>query len=160
MKSIVIYIFIFGSLITGCINAPDFSNTPEITFIGFNKSTMLQGDLNTDSVTLIIDFTDGDGDIGSTATSSKLNLFIYDNRNGFVYDNIKLPEIPQDGAFNGVKGTIQLKLYNGCCLFDDKPNCSVVPSESNELSFDIYMIDKAGNQSNTITTSVLELVCG
>ena len=102
----------------------------------------------------------GDGDIGSNSTSNQLNLFIYDNRNDFIYDNIKLPELPQDGAFNGVKGTIQLKIYNGCCIFDDKPNCSVVPEVNQELSFDIYLIDNAGNQSNTITTSAIQLICG
>ena len=59
MKSNKLYIFIFGIFVFGgCINAPDFSETPEISFVGFSKSSMLQGDLNTDSITLIIDFTD------------------------------------------------------------------------------------------------------
>ena len=135
------------------------SDVPQITFVGFDRSSMVQGDLNTDSLFLTIDFTDGNGDIGSSSTSSDLNLFIYDNRNGEIYDNIKLPEIPQDGAGNGVKGTITLKIFNGCCLFTDKPNCTVVPTEVNKLSFDIYMLDQAGNQSNTITTSVIDLIC-
>lgn len=160
MKSILVYILIFSTIIlSGCINAPDFSDTPSLTFIGFDKSSMVQGDLNTDSITIVIDFTDGNGDIGSKSNSSDINLFIFDNRNGEIYDNIKLPEIPQEGAFNGVKGTIRLKLYNGCCLFDDKPNCTIVPTESNQLSFDIYLIDQGGNQSNTITTSDIELIC-
>lgn len=152
-------IFLIFVSITGCINAPNFSDTPEIEFISFSKSTLVQGDINNDSTFMTIEFTDGDGDIGTSATGTELNMFIIDNRNGAEYDKIKLPEIPKEGANNGVKGSITVKLFNGCCLFDDKPNCTVVPSETNQITFDVYIIDNAGNQSNTITTTPLSLIC-
>jgi hypothetical protein len=160
MKSIITKLIFFAFiLLSGCINAPNFSDTPEIKFIGFSKSILAQGDINNDSTSIFLEFTDGDGDIGTPGNGNTLNLFVIDNRNGAIYDNIKLPQIPQEGANNGVKGTITVKLFNGCCLFDDKPNCTVIPSESNEFTLDVYLIDNAGNQSNTITTTPLTFVC-
>jgi hypothetical protein len=143
----------------GCIKAPNISDTPTLSFISLSKSVMNQGDLNNDSIIVTLDFTDGDGDIGAPTNGTKPNLTVIDNRNGEIYDNIKLPLIPQEGAGNGVKGTIYLKLYNGCCLFDDRPNCTQSPELSNQLSLDISIEDNAGNKSNVVTTSNIELRC-
>lgn len=145
--------------IIGCIKAPNINNTPTLTFVSLSKSVMDQGDLNNDSIIVTLDFTDGDGDIGAPINGSKPNLTVIDNRNGEIYDNIKLPLIPQEGAGNGVKGTIYLKLYTVCCLFDDRPNCTQSPELTNQLSLDISIVDNAGNQSNIVTTSNIELRC-
>ena len=155
--------YIFGYLLCGvllgCIKAPDYDDSPSLTFVSISKSTMVQGDFNTDSITLILDFTDGDGDIGAPGNSFATNLFVYDNRSGDIYDNIKLPLIPQKGANNGVEGTIFIKLYNACCLFDDRPNCTPSPDLTNEFTLGIELKDNAGNVSNRVTTSPITLIC-
>ncbi len=157
--SIKLFLALFVLTTLSCVSAPEFGDTPKIEFVEFSKAAMNQGDLNNDSTTLILKFEDGDGDVGSSAQNGKVNLTIIDNRNNEIYDNIKLPKIPQDGAHNGVKGTMYIKLFTGCCLFNDKPNCTSFPQEQNKFTLDIYMIDDAGNQSNTITTDELTLLC-
>lgn len=155
----ILALFLSLGFIHSCIKAPDISDVPTLEFIGFSKTIMNQGDLNNDSIFITLAFTDGDGDIGSALSFEGPNLFVIDNRNGETYDNIKIPQIPPEGAGNGVKGTIVLKIYNGCCLFDDRPNCTQSPDISNQLSFDITLVDRGGNESNTITTSEIELRC-
>lgn len=161
MQRLITYITISCCLsFTGCVIAPDFSDVPEITFISFSKSQIKQGDLNNDSVFVTIEFTDGNGDIGAESNESTINMFVIDNRNGEIYDNVKLPKIPQDGAGNGVKGTIIFKMFNGCCLYEDgTPNCTAIPDATNDVTFDIYIKDNAENQSNTITTPPLTFLC-
>ena len=155
----IIGLFLGLGLMHSCIKAPDISDIPSLEFVGLSKNVMNQGDLNNDSIIVFLAFTDGNGDIGSSVSFEGPNLFVIDNRNGETYDNIKIPQIPPEGAGNGVKGTIQLKLYNGCCLFDDRPNCTQSPEISNELSFNITLMDRAGNESNVVTTSNIELRC-
>jgi hypothetical protein len=144
-----------------CTVGPKYSITPELSFIGFSKSSMKQGNLNQDSVSLFINFKDGDGDIGSFENDSKINLFVIDNRTKSSYDNFKIPAIPLKGANNGVDGKITVNLYNTCCKFPENIPPCVVSSKypSNELSLDIYLVDRAGNKSNVITTSKLQLIC-
>ena len=146
-------------LILTCQSAPDYSDTPIISFEAFSKSSMNQGSLNNDSVILTITFADGDGDVGSS--DNERNLFLTDSRTGEVYDRFRTPFIPEEGTGNGISGTIRINLFNTCCIFPD----NIPPCESpdlfptNELSFDIYLMDRAGNKSNTITTEPITLLC-
>jgi len=148
-------------IVYGCIQKPDFSEVPELEFVGFSKTTMNQGTVNNDSTTLIVNFTDGDGDIGFASDVFETNLTVVDNRTGNLYSNFKIPAIPEQGANNGVSGEMRILLLNTCCTFPDGiPPCES-PEEypTNELTFDIYMVDRAGNMSNVITTSPITLLC-
>src|SRR5690606_5732233 len=79
---------------SGCLNAPDLSDVPEITNISLSKSVMNQGSLNNDSIVFVIEFTDGDGNFGSENSS---NIFIEDSRKpGLIYE-YKAPTIPEQG---------------------------------------------------------------
>lgn len=121
---------------------------------------MVQNSLNTDSLFLTINFKDGDGDFGGNNQVTE-HIVIIDNRTGEVFDRFKLPEIPTIGAQNGIEGEIQVKLFTTCCIFPGLiPPCVNPPDyPTNDLSFDIYMFDDAGNQSNTITTGSITLLC-
>lgn len=155
------YIFIILGFLVSCNDKPDYPDTPEIEFIKFSKSSMNQGAILQDSVIIELSFTDGDGDLGVESKDTTSNLFITDNRTGFLYTPFKLPIIPTAGANNGVSGTLRLKIYTTCCIFPDLiPPCTTPPAfPDNEINFDIYMVDRAGNESNTITTSNLSLIC-
>lgn len=147
----------------GCINAPDYPDTPQIEFISFSNLTMDQSPLNSDTTVLSISFTDGDGDIGFDMGTSGENIFIIDNRTNEVFDRFRAPAIPPQGANNGVSGEINMVLLNTCCVFppeDSIPNCeSPLQYPTNELTFTIYIEDRAGNKSNEIVTPPITLNC-
>jgi len=148
---------------TGCVNAPRYSDTPEIEFISFTNTTMDQAPLNSDTTIMSIKFTDGDGDIGFEIGTPGENIFIIDNRTNEIFDRFRAPAIPPQGANNGVSGEINMVLLNTCCIFppqDSIPNCeSPVQYPTNELTFTVYIEDRAGNKSNEIVTPPITLNC-
>ena len=163
MKSKVQFLFLvlITALVSACTNSPDFPIEPKIEFVGASKASMIQNSLNTDSIFITISFTDGDGDIGGVTELNRQNLFITDNRTGESYDRFRIPEIPEQGATNGISGEITIRLFTTCCLFPDNiPPCEApIAYPTNELTLDIEMIDRAGNRSNTITTAPIVLLC-
>ena len=160
MKNIILQISIV-LLIASCVSAPDYPDEPFIEFMGLSKTTMVQNTVNTDSVFVFLSFTDGDGDLGHGVTDTFTNVFITDSRSGFIQDRFKTPEIPPEGANNGISGTMRLLLYTTCCIFPDQiPPCSA-PDQypTDTLHFDIFLRDRAGNESNVVSTSDIILFC-
>jgi hypothetical protein len=151
---------IFSFLLAACVKAPEFSDVPEISFVSVSKVTMMQNDLPTDSVFVTFSFTDGDGDLGS-GPNGAFNIFLTDTRTGFQENKFRIPEIPQAGTANGIEGEVRVLLFTTCCIFSDsRPPCTTSPMEpTNDLSYEIYIEDRAGNQSNVIETSLITLVC-
>jgi hypothetical protein len=162
MKKIV---FIFSMVIAviffnSCNTSPDYSEVPELAFVGFNKNVMRQSNIDKDSITLILDFKDGDGDIGAGERDNNINLFIIDSRTNENYSFFKLPAIPEKGANNGVEGRMFINLYSTCCKFPSAVPCSVVPGfPDNKISFEVYFFDRAKNKSNVVKTPEITLLC-
>lgn len=156
------FFIVLGSILS-CIRPPDYSDVPALEFRSVSKTAIKQGLVNVDSFVLVLFFTDGDGDFGSDATSNELNIFMKDNRTGEVFRDFKAPLVPTQGANNGISGTISVLISSTCCIYPPSsgiPPCSVDSSfPSNDLTLDIYIKDRAGNQSNTVTTSVIKLMC-
>lgn len=157
---------IFASIIfifLGCIKSKDYSEIPHLEFQGFSKSTMLQGSNQQDSVIMTLFFTDGDGDFGSKSTSSASNIFIKDLRTNETFREYKAPFVPTEGAANGISGTIRVKIFTTCCIYD--PLTGIPPCErtdiipTNVLPLEVYIKDRAGNVSNTVRTSDIILKC-
>ncbi|NND33059.1 MAG: hypothetical protein HKN76_10745 [Saprospiraceae bacterium] len=153
--------FILTSLIIlylGCITPPEYPNEPVIELIGITNDTMLQSQFNSDSTLIVFSFTDGDGDLGS---DDSLNIFVKDLRDNFISDRFRIPFVDEAGANNGISGEITITLYTTCCTFPNgAPPCQ--PSEefpTNQLQYEIYIKDRAGNQSNSITTPPIILEC-
>jgi hypothetical protein len=144
-----------------CSTDPGFSDIPEIEFISFSKDTMIQNSLNTDSLLLTIAFRDGDGDIGSGRNDIIENIILIDSRTGVIFDRFKIPEIPVSGLQSGIEGELRMKVFTTCCIFPDQtPPCLNPPQfPSNNLAFEIQMIDDSGNRSNKITTEFITLLC-
>ncbi len=155
-----LYITIISLIFASCVSSPDYSDIPEITFLSMSDNQMIQG-IGEDSLFLSFSFTDGDGDIGESANNNILNVTLIDNRTGEIYDRFKTPEIPQQGTGNGISGEVRLLVLTTCCIFPDgiPPCMSPVEYPTNELSFDIQLTDRAGNQSNVITTPSITLLC-
>lgn len=150
-------------LVSSCAQKPDFGDVPKLEFVSMSKRTMNQGITNEDSILITLAFEDGDGDIGANAQDLITNMVVTDNRTGDVYDRIKLPEVPPQGSTNGIKGTIFLKLFNTCCTFPEETNIPACSSPddfpTNELTLDITITDREGNESNAVTTFPIELRC-
>ena len=153
---------IFLSAVLGilsCIQAPDYPIEPTLELVGLTKDTMNQDQFNTDSVIIVLNFTDGDGDIGS---DNELNVFVTDLRDGFVSDRFRIPPLnEQAGSNNGISGELRLTLYTTCCIYPNgAPPCE--PSTqfpTNALSYEIYIEDQAGHKSNIVTTPEIILRC-
>ncbi len=161
MKTLLILLASVQCMIflSSCHTGPDYPVEPVIKYIGMSKQEMIQG-FNSDTLILTIGFTDGDGDIGLDSQTGQ-NIFLIDNRTGDIYDRFRIPTIPVEGANNGVSGTIEMTVLTTCCIFPEGiPNCET-PEQypDNDLSFDIYITDRAGHQSNIITTPVIKLLC-
>ena len=165
-NSLITYFFGFltvGLLLLACNNSPDYSDVPTIEFVSISNFDMVQNPLNSDTSVISFSFTDGDGDIGFEDGNINSNIFIVDNRTGDFFDRFRLPAIPPQGANNGVSGQINMVILNTCCVFP--PQDSIPPCESpsqfptNDLTFTIYMIDRAGNKSNEISTPSITLRC-
>ena len=167
MKILKLSLFFLFTIIFACTKPPEYSNTPEINFVSFSKTTMTQGLGTDDDFTyLTISFTDGDGDIG---TNSMSTVFFDDTRiEGPDYLEYGAPMIPEQGTGNGISGEMTIKVPTTCCIHTD-PNlanetCKDLDFENtgvltNTLIYDVYIIDRAGNKSNVITLEPLTLLC-
>ena len=146
-----------------CIKPPDYSNIPVLEFRSLSKNTMNQGVFEEDSIELVLYFTDGDGDFGFEAQSNAKNVFIKDNRTNETFREYKAPFVPTQGSTNGISGTIAIRIYSTCCIFPEAsgifPCTQTEDFPFNDLTLDIYIKDRAENQSNSVTTSVIKLNC-
>lgn len=146
-----------------CIKAPEFSNTPTLEFRSFSKPTLKQGIVGSDSVALSLFFTDGDGNFGTPPNGTEKNIFLVDNRTKEVFGQYIAPFVPVEGGGNGISGTIQILILSTCCIYESSSGLDPCERSAefpvNDLSFDIFISDRAGNKSNVITTPDLQLLC-
>jgi len=141
--------------ITACVQPPDYPIEPEIEFLSISKSEVLQA---IDTFIIAFSYTDGDGDIGLDLDDPDNNVIITDSRTGFE-ETFKVPVIPQQGATNGISGKISLLVFASCFL-NSNPICLPTPNANpEEIVYTVRMFDKAGNESNTIQTSPIMLIC-
>ena len=152
---------IIGFISYSCATDPGFDDVPEISFISLSKDTMVQNNLNTDSLFITIGFKDGDGDLGTDNRIVSENIIVTDLRTGVVASRFNIPRIETNGLQSGVEGEITLKVFTTCCIFEDgTPPCSN-PTDvpSNQLNFEIELFDDNGNRSNKIVTEFVTLLC-
>ena len=147
--------------VVSCATDPGFDNVPEITFLDISKDTLIQDNLNTDSLFMRITFKDGDGDLGTENQNFKENIIVTDLRTGVISNRFNIPPIANGGLNSGIEGEITMKIFTTCCIFPDgTPPCqNPADFPTNALSFEIEMIDDKGNRSNKVTTSVVTLLC-
>ena len=162
MKALKFTLFLSIAMIIACTKPPDYSDTPEIGFISFSKNTMIQGSGFEDETTLTISFTDGDGDIG--IDDGTPSVYFKDLRDGSEFITFVAPEIPEQGVGNGISGEMYIKVNTTCCIHpdpDQNDGCNSDFSEYpvDQLVYEVYIIDRAGNKSNVIQTAPLSLLC-
>ncbi|MCS6991581.1 MAG: hypothetical protein NZL95_06930 [Chitinophagales bacterium] len=126
-----------------CLRPPDYSIIPTIALDSLSTLYIRAG---VDSLKFFISFTDGDGDIGSETNP---NLFLTDSRTGYT-DSVKVPYITPDGSLKAISGVIIYVRSQFSCIPGRK---------TDSLTYTIYLEDRAGHASNSVTTPVIYLEC-
>ena len=106
---------------------------------------------------MTISFTDGDGDIGS---EDSLAIFLIDTRDDFMQPGFRIPFVGQQGVGKGISGEIFISLPTTCCYFEDgRTPCERAPGETDEVVYELWIEDRAGNESNRINLAPITLRC-
>ena len=140
MKNLI-WVICFSLFILSCTKEEEIEfSTPSIEFIKISPQhvTALQ-----DEVILTVMYRDGNGDIGENSPDVK-NLFVTDSRNQLVYSYPVQQLAPEESTIK-IEGELNINL-NVLTMVND---------EEEEATFDVYLLDRAGNKSNTITTSAV-----
>ena len=125
-------------------NKDDKSVIPQIEFVSLSPSTVFQ---NQDSITFSIKYTDGDGDLGENNPGVK-NLYLTDSRIQIPY-SYRVEQLAPTGSSVAIQGTLNIVLKN--ILLTNS-------STQQTATFNIYMVDRAGNQSNTVTSTPVTIL--
>jgi len=110
-----------------------------------------------DSTETTIYFEDGDGDLGGDS----LAIFVIDKRTDNVDIQYRVTEIPIEGVSNAISGTISFPILASCCIYDNGqfPCSPSDPEITQEVIYEVYLVDRAGNESNRIELSPITLNC-
>ena len=151
-------------------DAPQFSNVPLIELESVEQLKDITGKDSVIKITLY--YEDGDGDIGLTEadTSAPFNFgspyfhnlpvtYLVDNGNGEYIEFInpstnlpygnqheRIPYLTPTGKFKSISGTIDVFVGANPAL-----------AKPDKLKFDIKLMDRDLNVSNTVTTEVIDL---
>ncbi len=158
VKIVTILAFAVLAGLSSCIQFQNYPIEPHIKFVSFTKIPTTSG--VDDKGTLLFSFTDGDGDLGlddtqtdppyDTASIYYYNIFIryYEKQNGEYNEvvltpsnNGRYPNLTPDGSKKGIQGNIAVDLYinNPFSIYDT-------------IRYEVYIVDRALNHSDTITT--------
>lgn len=134
------------ALLTACKkDENEFSDIPEIEFVSITPSVV---DQFTDPVTITLRYKDGDGDLGENDTDAR-NCFITDNRIGIEYE-YRIRQLAPEGASIPIQGTLDVQL-GGQGITD-------TAAATQSTSFTVVVRDRAGHQSNAVTTGSITIV--
>ena len=137
MKTLVYILLI--SLFFSCKKEEPISETPSIEFVEVSPRQVVAFQ---EKLVFTISYTDGDGDLGENNTDIK-NLFLKDNRNDIVYE-YRISQLAPLDANIIIQGQLNIEL-EGTGITNN--------SQEQSATFDIYLQDRSGNQSNTVTSS-------
>jgi len=140
---IVVVVACTAELLSSCEkDAPVYSDIPAISLISVSPSSVTE----TQAITFSIKYTDGDGDLGEN-NPAIYNLFLTDTRVNVTYQ-YRIDQLAPDNSNIAITGTLDVML-NSTAITDG--------SSSQNIIYTIYVIDRAGHQSNTITCPVLNV---
>lgn len=144
-----------GILLSGCLKTEEFPSTPAIKF----KSFEFFGD----SASLVVSFTDGDGDVGLDASDNAppydtssiyyYNFFLrYSEKVNNVWQNVqfedsifyRIPRITPTGQNKTLEGEIAVAI---------DPFPLFITGNSDTVRYSVEMVDRALNRSNRVFTA-------
>ena len=145
MIRIVLVLFIL-SMMLSCQkddNLLPLSTTPSIRLLKISSDTIKEFQ---DPLELLIEYEDGDGDLGNIDTDIN-SLFIKDNRLDKADEYYVAPLAPI-GSQISIRGTLNITL-NGAFVLGN--------SASEKTYFELWMIHRAGRKSNVIRTKEITI---
>lgn len=139
-KIIFLSIVIIPTLFFSCKKDKiDTNPTPKIEFVSISPAIVKE---YLDSINITISYDDYDGDLGANDANVK-NLFVTDSRNGVKYE-YRISQLSPSGSTIHIKGNLNTIIKNTAITNG---------ANSQSVSYSVYLVDRAGNQSNTINTS-------
>jgi hypothetical protein len=123
-----------------CKKEEEFDPVPSITFNSVNTNTIQEF---SGPLIFAIGYKDGDGDLGENADGVH-NLFVTDLRNGLVYPYRIQSLSPVSGSPVHIQGVLEVN-FSPVALTDSVATQAAV--------FEIYVVDRAGRKSNTVTST-------
>ncbi|GHB59468.1 hypothetical protein [Persicitalea jodogahamensis] len=160
-----------GLTLSGCVDTPNFDNTPSIRFNSVDTLTIFDSFSQTyaDSIVITVDFEDGDGDLGISpedrSDTTKLNT-IYKEWGNY---EITVLEKQKDGTFKVRPVSVFDKLFFDILKRDGKPGPikgkldfrQTLPASRfaklTTVKFRVRIRDRAFNVSNTIETDTISV---
>jgi hypothetical protein len=145
-----------AALIAGVYSCKKSSNSPipYIELVSFSPDTIKNGS-PVDTAFLTFNFSDGDGDLGNDVTKGDYDVFLRDMRDS-AYPIIRypFPDIPDDARdpIDGINGTGAIAMY-GVNLTVRQDTLHKFSGDT--IVYQMWIVDRAKNQSNIITTTPL-----
>lgn len=124
-----------------CKKKKDSITDPHIDFVSISPSSAVE---YVNSITIAISYDDLDGDLGED-NANVSNLYVTDSRNSVQY-NYRISQLAPDNANIHIKGNLNIVIKN-TAITDG--------SSSQSVTYSVYLKDRAGNSSNTITTTAI-----
>ena len=150
--------------LASCLRPPDYPIEPVVEFVGLTRDTMIQGSINEDSISIVISFTDGDGDIAFPADDTTISVILTNIETGVRATGYKVDPIDEAGVENGIRGEFRLTFNTTCCDYPpyvtDAFPCE--PSRQyplDTLLLEAHIVDRAGNESNRAPIAPIYLRC-
>jgi hypothetical protein len=122
---------------------PDFPAEPVIEIAAISPNDVTE---YSESVIITIRYEDGDGDLGENVEGVK-NCFVTDNRIGVTYQ-YRIKQLAPTGSTIHIKGTVEIDM-KGQAITDN--------SNSQSATYTVYVVDRAGHRSNSVTTSAITI---
>lgn len=122
----------------------EFDSTPSIEVTAISPGSVQE---YTQPVTVTIKYKDGDGDLGENSSGVK-NCFVTDNRIG-ITSSFRIQQLGPDGSNIPITGSLNIDL-GGQGITDTSLS-------SQNVSFSVYIVDRAGHVSNTATTAAITI---
>ena len=137
--------FVLAGIISSpsCKKKEQPTNVPQITFVSISPSSAKE---YANSITIAFSYDDLDGDLGENDPNVS-NLFITDSRNGVMY-NYRISQLSPDNSGIHIKGNLNA-VIKSTAITDN--------SSSQSVTYSLYIKDRAGNTSNTITTDAITI---
>ena len=134
-------------LVLGCTTVSDepfYDLTPRIELLEVAEDTVVQF---TDSISVKILYEDGDGDLGNPDPDVN-SIFVKDSRLELA-DEYYLGPLAPEGSKISITGTLNINL---------SPTFLLGNGTVEKMVLSIYVVDRAGNQSNTIETGTITIL--
>jgi hypothetical protein len=140
-----------GSSLIACQPIRSFDETPLIEFMSIEPAFVREA---TDSIVLVFNFKDGDGDLGLEPGDTTNDITVIDKRTGPpVFDDIvypfRLPYVTPPGQSKQISGEIRLVIQNTF----RRPGLV-----QDTVRYEIQIRDRANRFSNIITSPPIVII--